>query len=28
MDLNNFVKELVEKGVNVRFVSENMEFFS
>lgn len=26
IDLNNIVGELVEKGVNVRFISENMEF--
>lgn len=26
IDLNKIVSELVEKGVNVRFVSENMEF--
>lgn len=26
IDLNNIVTELLEKGVNVRFVSENMEF--
>lgn len=26
IDLNNIVKELSEKGVNIRFISENMEF--
>lgn len=26
IDLNNIVTELTEKGVNIRFISENMEF--
>lgn len=28
IDLNNIITELIEKGVNVRFISENMEFKS